>query len=146
MKKLQKGFTIVELVVVVAIIAILATIVMVNVTQYIGTARGAAVKSNLQALSTVAAQYIYDGNATFSGMCSSSNYGSKISSAFANMNPSLTLNCYDNVTTSTTDYPNGRWCAYVTSGTTTYCLSYNGSTYEGTGSVSNCSSNTYTCN
>ena len=38
----QKGFTIIELIVVIAIIAILAAIVMVNVTQYINKGKDAA--------------------------------------------------------------------------------------------------------
>ena len=43
----SKGFTIIELIVVIAIIAVLATIVLVNVTQYINRGKDAAIKGNL---------------------------------------------------------------------------------------------------
>ena len=53
--KIQKGFTIIELIVVIAIIAILAAIVLVNVTQYISKGNGSAIKANLSTLMTNAA-------------------------------------------------------------------------------------------
>jgi len=43
----QRGFTIIELIVVIAIIAILAAIVLVNVTVYINKAKDAAIKSDI---------------------------------------------------------------------------------------------------
>ena len=43
----QKGFTIIELIVVIAIIAVLAAIVLVNVTQYISKAKDVAIKSDI---------------------------------------------------------------------------------------------------
>jgi len=48
----KKGFTIIELIVVIAIIAVLAGIVMVNVTQYIAKGKDAAIKGNLSTLLT----------------------------------------------------------------------------------------------
>ncbi|MCX6721887.1 MAG: prepilin-type N-terminal cleavage/methylation domain-containing protein, partial [Candidatus Staskawiczbacteria bacterium] len=48
----QKGFTIIELIVVIAIIAVLAGIVLVNVTSYINKSRNAAVKGNLSTMLT----------------------------------------------------------------------------------------------
>jgi prepilin-type N-terminal cleavage/methylation domain-containing protein len=62
----QKGFTIIELIVVVAIIAVLAAIVLVNVTSYINKGRNAAIKGNLSTLVTNAADYF---------ATNSSNYG-----------------------------------------------------------------------
>ena len=53
----QKGFTIIELIVVIAIIAVLAAIVLVNVTQYIAKGRDAAIKGNLSSIMTNAAAY-----------------------------------------------------------------------------------------
>jgi prepilin-type N-terminal cleavage/methylation domain-containing protein len=50
--KQQKGFTIIELIVVIAIIAVLATIVLVNVTGYINGAKNAAIKGNLATILT----------------------------------------------------------------------------------------------
>jgi prepilin-type N-terminal cleavage/methylation domain-containing protein len=43
----SKGFTIIELIVVIAIIAILASIVLVNVTSYINKAKDSAVRSDI---------------------------------------------------------------------------------------------------
>ena len=43
----QKGFTIIELIVVIAIIAILAAIVLVNVTVYINKAKDARINSDI---------------------------------------------------------------------------------------------------
>ncbi len=48
----SKGFTIIELIVVIAIIAILASIVLVNVTQYISKAHDAAIKSDMSNIAT----------------------------------------------------------------------------------------------
>ncbi len=58
MQKL-KGFTIIELLVVVAIIAVLTGIVLVNVTQYINKGKNAAIKGNMSSLLINAAIY-YD--------------------------------------------------------------------------------------
>ena len=46
----QKGFTIIELVVVIAIIAVLAGVVLVNVTSYINKSRDAAIKGNFSTI------------------------------------------------------------------------------------------------
>ncbi|MCX6723596.1 MAG: prepilin-type N-terminal cleavage/methylation domain-containing protein [Candidatus Staskawiczbacteria bacterium] len=55
----SKGFTIIELIVVIAIIAVLAAIVLVNVTGYISKGKDAAIKANLTSLVTNGATY-YD--------------------------------------------------------------------------------------
>lgn len=59
----QKGFTIIELIVVIAIIAVLAAIVLVNVTSYIAKGKDSAIKSNLGTIKTNAAAY-YDQQTT----------------------------------------------------------------------------------
>jgi type IV pilus assembly protein PilE len=64
-KQTSKGFTIIELLVVVAIIAVLTAIVLVNVTQYIGRGRDAAAQGNLATMLTNGAVY-YDTNSNFS--------------------------------------------------------------------------------
>ncbi len=61
-----RGFTIIELLVVVAIIAVLTGIVLVNVTSYINKGRDAAAKGNLATMLTNGAVF-YDGNSTFTG-------------------------------------------------------------------------------
>ena len=55
----QKGFTIIELIVVIAIIAVLAAIVMVNVTKYITQGKDASIKGNMSSMTTIAAAF-YD--------------------------------------------------------------------------------------
>lgn len=61
--KNQKGFTIIELIVVIAIIAVLAAIVLVNVTQYINKGKNTAIEGNLATLVTNAAVF-FDTNPT----------------------------------------------------------------------------------
>lgn len=58
--KREKGFTIIELLVVVAIIAVLAAIVLVNVTQYINKGKDAAIKGNLATILTNSAIHYDD--------------------------------------------------------------------------------------
>ena len=55
----SKGFTIIELIVVIAIIAVLAAIVLVNVTQYIAKGKDAAIKGNMSSMVTIGASW-YD--------------------------------------------------------------------------------------
>jgi len=68
----SKGFTIIELIVVIAIIAILAAIVLVNVTTYINKAKDARIKSDMGSI------------ALAMGSCFSSNQGSSYAGCFAN--------------------------------------------------------------
>ena len=53
----QKGFTIIELIVVIAIIAVLAGIVLIIVTQYINKSKNSAIEGNLATLLTNGAVY-----------------------------------------------------------------------------------------
>src|SRR3989344_4706659 len=71
----MRGFTIIELLVVVAIIAVLAAIVLVNVTGYINQGKNAAIKANLATVMTNGAVF-YDGvgNGTYTGFCDSANF------------------------------------------------------------------------
>lgn len=62
------GFTIIELLVVVAIIAVLTGIVLVNVTAYINKGKDAAVKANLSTALTDGAVY-YDDNGDYDTFC-----------------------------------------------------------------------------
>lgn len=73
--KNQKGFTIIELIVVIAIIAVLAAIVLVNVTSYIAKSRDAAIKGNLATIMTNAAVYFDEQNpTTYVGFTADSTY------------------------------------------------------------------------
>src|SRR3989344_1848961 len=64
----SKGFTIIELLVVVAIIAVLTGIVLVNVTSYINKGKDAAIKGNLSTIMTNGTVF-FDANADYTGFC-----------------------------------------------------------------------------
>jgi prepilin-type N-terminal cleavage/methylation domain-containing protein len=68
----QKGFTIIELIVVVAIIAVLAAIVLVNVTSYINKGKDAAIQGNLSSMMTNAA-VIFDSTGNYLLACAGAN-------------------------------------------------------------------------
>lgn len=100
----SKGFTIIELIVVIAIIAVLASIVLVNVTQYINKSKNASIKGNMASLMTNATQY-FDNNSTLYG----SNFiGSQSytlgASAAASANGGTALTAFGSTTTQA-------WCA-----------------------------------
>ena len=67
------GFTIIELLVVVAIIAVLAAIVLVNVTQYINKGKDAAIRGNMATILTNMAVY-YDDNGDYDGFTGSNSF------------------------------------------------------------------------
>jgi len=76
-KEKQKGFTIIELIVVIAIIAVLAGIIMVSVSVYLSRARDNAVKANVTQLAKKALAY-YAEHSNFTGLTYSefsSDYG-----------------------------------------------------------------------
>ena len=64
---LSKGFTIIELIVVIAIIAVLAAIVLANVTGFINKGKDAAAEGNLSSLMTIATTF-YSNNGTYTGL------------------------------------------------------------------------------
>ncbi len=63
----KKGFTIIELIVVIAIIAILAAIVMVSVTHYITESKIVSAKAEMREWATSATKFYIDNGGTFSG-------------------------------------------------------------------------------
>jgi len=68
----SKGFTIIELLVVVAIIAALTGIVLANVTSYINRGKDSGVQGSLSSLATNSAVYI-EQNGNFTNYCSNAN-------------------------------------------------------------------------
>ena len=107
----QKGFTIIELIVVIAIIAVLAAIVLVNVTSYINKGKDAAVKGNLSSIMTNAAVYA-DSNANFTGFCATSGATVPLTAADSAWGTGGTAaNCQANTAIDGTVPIGGQWCA-----------------------------------
>jgi type IV pilus assembly protein PilA len=67
----QKAFTIIELIIVIAIIAVLAGIILANVTQYNSKGKDAAVKGQISQIRTAATDFFYTNGSYNSGtgMC-----------------------------------------------------------------------------
>jgi len=135
----QKGFTIIELIVVIAIIAVLAAIVMVNVTSYIGKSKDAAIRGNMQTIATSAAAY-YDTNKNYDNMFATTvtSPSATIQNALVQIN-SLTTN--DSATTAyngVTDSGNFCLCAQLSTANN-YCVDASGYRGEKTGSANACS-------
>ncbi len=99
----SKGFTIIELLVVVAIIAVLTGIVLVNVTSYINKGRDASIKGNLSTILTNGAVF-YDTNSTYAGFCASTNVTV----------PQLAIAGAGGASTCTQNGTNTAWCACST--------------------------------
>ena len=145
MNKNQKGFTIIELIVVIAIIAVLASIVLVNVTQYINKGRDAAIKGNMNTIFTNSSVY-FDDPTTFGG--SSTDKGT-----YTNFDTLKGYTLPKAAITTIKDAPvyvgtTGAFC--VTAGlydATTYCIDSTG--FKGTLATGKCTSASpavYTCN
>ena len=86
-----KGFTIIELIVVIAIIAVLAAIVMVNVTQYLNKGKDAAIQGKLSGILTDAAQ-IYDDTGSYATVCTNATVAAALAAADAAYDGNTTAN------------------------------------------------------
>ena len=134
----QKGFTIIELIVVIAIIAVLASIVLVNVTQYINKGKDAAAQGNLSSLLTNSAVWS-DTNSTFTDFYSGTTSpittlaGCTGSALFTGPCAALYNAGYTSITVTcdgTNCHTAGatKWCVMITkkSSTNTYCVDSTG--------------------
>jgi prepilin-type N-terminal cleavage/methylation domain-containing protein len=83
--KQDRGFTIIELIVVIAIIAILAAIVLSNVSQFEGKGRDAAIKEQVEQISTVATDYFSTSSTGYAGMCGAGTKCGQIESNISNL-------------------------------------------------------------
>ena len=151
----QKGFTIIELIVVIAIIAVLAAIVLVNVTQYINKGRDAAAVGNLATMITNGAVF-YDKNSTFTsfsgataaqtiaknGTCTAGDQSWVApcqaivgQSGGTGGNYTLTMDCSTGAASAAcTATSITNWCAQITllaTGTPTYCVDSTGNKKQG---------------
>lgn len=99
----SKGFTIIELLVVVAIIAVLAAIVLVNVTGYINQGKNAAIKGNLATVLTNGAVF-YDANGNYANFCTNAYF----------TGPSAAITAAGGAAICTVNGANTAWCACST--------------------------------
>ena len=130
----QKGFTIIELIVVIAIIAILASIVLVNVTQYINKAKDAVIIEYVhQVQGASATVYASNSAASYSGLASDATYLA-IVAKMANSTTNLNLKNDNSVYCFTATMP---------SGATSWCTDSTG--YVGTLAGGKCTGSIYTC-
>ncbi len=110
----SKGFTIIELLVVVAIIAVLAAIVLVNVTGYINQGKNAAIKGNLATVLTNGAVF-YEAGGTYANFCTNAYVTGPSAAVLAAGGSALTTavnGCVVNAANTT-------WCACSTMKVTT---------------------------
>jgi len=129
----SKGFTIIELIVVIAIIAVLAAIVLANVTGFINKGKDAAAEGNLATLITNATLFYSDtnkGDSTYNGFPADSSYISVID-ALSNAGYAVTFTCdtgSDCHTAATS------WCASVLlkANSEYYCVDSTGAKFMGT--------------
>jgi prepilin-type N-terminal cleavage/methylation domain-containing protein len=126
-----KGFTLMELLVVIAVIAVLASTVLVGVTGYIGKGKDASAKGNMSTMSVAATEFV-DKNGNYTGFETSANWN-RVSSA-------LSVAGYSPITyfSNTT-----HWCASVPMKAITgnYCIDSSGNKKEG----STCATATKAC-
>jgi len=129
----HKGFTIIELIVVIAVIAVLSTIVLANVTDYIGKGKDAAIKEQAKQVQTAATDF-FSTNNTYTGVCGT---GTQCNKAVVNVTKL-------GGRTSTPQNNDSAYCMYFTlsDGTSKWCIDSTG--YAG--STNNCASLHYSCN
>ena len=125
----KKGFTIIELIVVVAIIAVLAAIVLVNVTSYINRGKDAAIKGNLSSLMTDAV-VIFEAKGSYNSLGNTVCGGSKWSAVNSAINAAGgTGTCLDSSTA---------WCAsspMKVNSSNSFCVDSTGRKTEGSGAT-----------
>lgn len=89
--KLLTGFTIIELLIVMAIIAILSGIILFSIIQYISSGKDANISGNLSVLVPVGEIYYNNSGETYSDFCDSE----VVKNAFSQMPKNFTGSCYD---------------------------------------------------
>ena len=120
-----KGFTIIELIVVIAIIAILASIVLINVTGYLNKSKDSAMKENMHTLQTNAiSNAVSTLSVNYSAACNDTVWTTAIQGV------------YTSGTSCTPKADDSAWCACVKelapSTATYFCIDSTGAVKEQT--------------
>lgn len=114
-----KGFTIIELIVVVVIISVLAAIILANVNSYNISSKDTAAKADMRSL-IIAGTKFFDTHGTYSGFTNSTDWNNVVS-ALRKANYNDPLGNFDPDTQT--------WCAYITlkaPGSGLYCVDSSG--------------------
>jgi type II secretory pathway pseudopilin PulG len=143
-KKNSYGFTIIELLIVIAILGVLAAIVLINVTGYINKGKDAAAKGDLGTLLTNAITF-YNENSTFDDVGAATNidYNNALDALESTkMGYTVTVTC--NGTSGSCGEGDGsqKWCAAIKeaspSASTYYCVDSSGAKKEKESLTVNC--------
>ena len=115
----ERGFTIIELIVVIAIIAVLATIVLVNVTKYINSSKDIAIEDSLHSILLNSPDYYANHSGNFGAFC----------------NDNETLLIYNSINSGNKNckHTSNTWvvCAQLASNTSlAWCVDYTGLTEQ----------------
>ncbi len=126
----SKGFTLVELVVVIAIIGILSTLILFSVSMYLSRGKDSNIQGNLVILVPAGeAWYNGPGVNSYTGFCDISD--SVIAHAISQMTPNTNINCPGNVAGLCCNVSNDKnsWAACAqefTDKTKAYCVDSRG--------------------
>ena len=133
------GFTIIELLIVIAIIGVLAAIVLINVTGYINKGKDAAAKGDMSTLFTNAITF-YNDNSNFDNIAVEDDDYSNVIASLQNedkMGYTVTVTCGTAEGAGTVcpeDSNSVKWCASIqlkaVSSTTYYCVDSTGKKKE----------------
>lgn len=117
-KKLLTGFTVIELIVVIAIIAVLSVIVFANVQSYVVKSKNAAIKAILSNEISESVKY-YEEHENFNDWCNrndgQTDYGSYKFDQAVRKNGGVTWGCFCDISVYCNDplNPATKWCNYV---------------------------------
>jgi len=132
-KEKRDSFTIIELIIVVAIIAILAAIILTNVTGYIQKSKDAKALAELRQITTIASGY-YSNSGIFNGLYTDPEILKIENSIFANGytvtmidKGGALLNRVQRLNYVLSQYcSTDQWVAYFSLGTSKGCIDYSG--------------------